>query len=350
VEQIYVGIDIHRKFSLLHVQNQKGEKLDTKRLNHDDVESIREYFMKYPHASVVMEASCGWMWFTDLLQELGFNVHLAHSSGVKAISSSHKKTDKEDAQILANLLRSNFLPEAYLSPKEVRDDRELFRHRAAMVKLRTNIKNKVHAQLIKLNFQPNSSDIFNIKGRAIIEKYQLSDVHQTVLDGWLSIIDFLELQIKSMEDIIKDRLKKDPRSVILQSMPGIGYLTAYAMISEIGDINRFRSAHAFCCYCGLVPSTKQSADKTRHGKLISGHSCLKLSFVESTHVAIRKDKYFKDIYERQVKTKSKCRSVIVCAHKMGLIVYKMLKENRTFIKNKTQNDEKKVGSNVSMTD
>ena len=372
METIYMGMDIHRKFSFVSVMDQEGNEIRKRRLEHDDMESFRSFFKAYKNANAAMEATCGWMWIADELEELGLNVTLAHSSGVKAISASHKKTDKIDAKTLAQLLRTNYLPKAYLAPREVRSNREILRYRTALIKMRTMVKNRVHSQFIKLNYKPSPSDIFGKKGRAIIEGYELPAVHRTVIEGWLLLIDFLDIQIKEVEQEIKSRLKDDNRALILQSLSGIGYLTAYTLISEIGYISRFKNGDHFSSYCGLVPSTHQSADKTRHGKLISGRVTLKWNLVEATHIAVRCDSYFATLYHKHLKTKSKGRALIVCAHKMAKIIYKMLKEERPYRpklakgekevisppspKNNHRSDipkatkgEKKVGSRTPMT-
>ena len=348
MEEIYVGIDLHRKFSFAAVMNKSGKIKENQRLEHDNLQKFISFFRKYDKAKITMEATCGWMWVADLLEDMGHEVTLAHSSGVKAISSSHKKTDKIDAKTLGNLLRTNYLPEAYLAPKEVRSNREILRLRTSLVKTRTMAKNRVQSQLIKINKRPLVTDIFGRKGREALENYELPEVHRKVVDEWLLLIDFVDMRIAEIEKEIKSRLEKDPRADILQSMPGIGMLTAYTIISEVGDIERFANADKFSSYCGLVPSTHQSADKVYHGRLVMGRTTLKWNIVEATHIAKMRDSYFATVFQKYLKKNNRTRATIICAHKMAKIIYRMLKEMRPY-RPKSKNGEMKVGSSAPVT-
>ena len=171
----YIGIDIHRKFSVVNVMDESGTEVERKRLEHDNPIGVREFFENYSGASAAVEATVGWMWLADELEALGIDVHLAQSAGVKLIAGSRLKTDKVDAKALANLLRTNFLPEAYLAPQDVRRQREILRYRMAMVKMRTMAKNRVHAMLIRLNIHPTATDIFGVKGKEMLCALELEE-------------------------------------------------------------------------------------------------------------------------------------------------------------------------------
>lgn len=101
-----------------------------------------------------MEATYGWEWLADQLTDAGFDVHLAHPLRTRAIAAARVKTDAVDARTLAHLLRSDLLPEAWIAPAELRDLRDLLRHRHALVGLRTSLKNRVHALLARQGILP----------------------------------------------------------------------------------------------------------------------------------------------------------------------------------------------------
>ena len=102
---------------------------------------------------VALEATYGWEWLAELLEEAGYDVHLAHPLRTQAIAAARVKTDAVDAKTLAHLLRTGLLPEAYIAPPELRDLRELLRHRAVLTRMRTAVKNRVHALLARQGIQ-----------------------------------------------------------------------------------------------------------------------------------------------------------------------------------------------------
>ena len=336
----YIGIDIHRKFSEVNVMNESGEQLERRRLEHDDIVGLREYFEKYSGASAVMEATVGWMWLADELENQGIEVHLAHSSGVKLIASSKLKTDKVDAKVLAQLLRTGFLPEAYLAPLDVRVYREILRWRTSLVKMRAMAKNRIHGLLMRLNIQFEATDIFGKKGREMLRALMIEEPYSSILLGWLDVIDFLDGQVKIVEDKIRKAISKDKRVDLLMTMPGIGLITAYTIIAEVGEIERFRSDKAFASYCGLFPSTHQSASKVYHGRISGGRRTLEWCIVESCHTAVRRDSYFATIFNKHKRSKGNGRAFIIAAREMARIIYKMLKEERSYVPRPKQKENR----------
>ena len=265
-------------------------------------------------------------------------------AGVKLIAGSRLKTDKVDAKALANLLRTNFLPEAYLAPQDVRRQREILRYRMAMVKMRTMAKNRVHALLIRLNIHPPATDIFGSKGKEMLYALELEEPYGRILVGWLEFIDFLDHQVKSLDKVILKNIGEDKKTEILRTLPGIGLVFAYTILAEVGEIERFRSDSAFASYSGLVPSTHQSADKVYHGRIgPAGRRTLKWAFVEAAHTAVRRDSYFSSIYHKHNKSKGNGKAIVIVAHQMSKIVYKMLRDERPY---KPRPKQKKSSSRV----
>jgi transposase len=188
---LYVGMDIHKNYSSVAVLDEKGDLVDRRRVSHRYREELTGYFneSRQGGTQVVMEATCGWSWLSDLLQDLGLEVRLANPSKVRIIAESQIKTDKIDAQVLAQLLRTNFLPESYLAPKEQREARDLLRYRITLVHIRSGVKNRIHALLTRLGHYHSFSDLFGKKGRRFLSSLELSPVHRQALDGYLCLID-----------------------------------------------------------------------------------------------------------------------------------------------------------------
>ena len=170
----WIGIDLHRRRSQIAVIDEHGELTLSRRIVNDR-ETFLELLGDPESAHVVLEATYGWEWLAELLEEAGYDVHLAHPLRTRAIAAARVKTDAIDAKTLAHLLRTGFLPEAYIAPRELRDLRELLRHRATLTRMRSAVKNRVHAILAKHGIANEHSDLFGKGGREFLAGLELRD-------------------------------------------------------------------------------------------------------------------------------------------------------------------------------
>jgi transposase len=160
-----VGIDLHRRRSVIVRMTEAGERLDSVRIDNDPIRLATEIAEAGEDPQVVLEATYGWYWAVDVLQGAGATVHLAHPLGVKGFTYRRVKNDVRDAADLADLLRMGRLPEAYVAPAAVRELRELVRHRAKLVAVRSGLKAGVHAVLAKQGVHLAVTDLFGVGGR-----------------------------------------------------------------------------------------------------------------------------------------------------------------------------------------
>jgi transposase len=348
---LYVGMDIHKRFSQVAVLNEGGEVLDQRRLNHTPVEELIEYFNRFPKdTQVIMEPTCGWAWLSDRIVSLGLEVILGHPLKVRLIAESQIKTDKVDALALAQLQRTGFLPRAYLAPPEIRKLRDLFRCRCVLVRMRTKLKLQIHALLDRLGIFHNFSDLFGKTGRAFLNGLTLESPYQQNLERQLRLMDFLSKEIQQIEWVIKHRVQENAGARRLMSIPGVGFILAYLFISEIGDISRFSSAAKLASYCGLVPTVKQSGNRLHHGHLTKrGNTLLRWGFIEAAQPAIRFNPELK-LWADRIRVK-KGSGVAVCAvaRKLVNIVYQILIQERDYVPRKirTKRSSSPVGNLVA---
>src|SRR3954452_7111503 len=155
-----VGIDLHRRRTVIVRMTEAGEQLGCVRIDNDPLALAAEIAKAGEHPDVVLEATYGWYWAVDVLQDAGAEVHLAHPLGVKGFTYRLVKNDVRDAADLADLLRMGRLPEGWIAPPDVRALRELVRHRAKVVAWRSALKASVHAVLAKQGLHLDVSDVF----------------------------------------------------------------------------------------------------------------------------------------------------------------------------------------------
>src|SRR5207237_1117799 len=160
-----------------------------------------------------------------------------------AIATAKIKTDKIDALKLADLLRGGYIAECYIPDKETMGLRELVsRHRLALVKMRTKMKNKIHSIILMKGVRITGVHPFT---RKHIEK--LKEIKDYRIDGYLRIIESLDSEINDVSRKIKLCVNENDIAKLLMTIPGIGYYSALLIVSEIGgDINRFPDSHHLC--------------------------------------------------------------------------------------------------------
>ena len=169
---------------------------------------------------VVLEATYGWYWAADTLGELGAHVHLAHPLGVKAFSYRRVKNDERDAADLADLLRMGRLPEAWIAPPATRELRELVRHRAKLVALRSRVKCQVHAVLASAGAVVAMADLFGVGGRGLLDRVELAPACRARVDSARRVIECLDFEVEVFTRLAAGRLRGHPGYGAVQAIPG----------------------------------------------------------------------------------------------------------------------------------
>jgi transposase len=261
-----VGMDLHRRRSVLVRMTEDGRKLATARITNSPAALRAELARAGASPRVVLEATYGWYWAADTLAAAGAEVHLAHPLGVKAYGYSRVKSDARDAANLADLLRMGRLPEAWITPPEIRDLRELTRYRHKLVGLRTSCKDQVHAVLAKLGVTVTCSDLFGAWGSAWLGGLRLPQPYAGKVTSLRQLIGELTTEVTMLNEVIADLLAGHGGYRVIQQLPGIGPVLAAVIIAEIGDVSRFRTAAHLASWAGLTPKHRES-DVT----IIRGH-------------------------------------------------------------------------------
>ncbi|APG94438.1 transposase for insertion element family protein (plasmid) [Sinorhizobium americanum] len=330
----HIGVDYHKSYSHLVVQDSSGKTLRSGRVKNDrqSLGGFLEPYRENSHA--VVEATRNWMVMYDWLDDICDDVVLAHPLKVKAIADAKIKTDKIDATVLAHLLRADLVPEAWAPSDKARELRIALRERMFYVRLRTMTKNRIvtvfdrypeQAALLK-----KLADLFGSAGRVQLAELKVSPIDRIQIDRGLAFIGDINERIKQSEATIRAMTKANADVKLLKTIPGIGEFFARLIDAEVDDIGRFRTPKKLAAYAGLVPSTYSSGGKTYHGKIIKqGNKWLRWAFVEAVAPAIATDPQLRAQYEH-LKNRGTNKTRVAIARKLLTIAFHILRDQRAY--------------------
>jgi transposase len=260
-----VGMDLHRRRSVLVRMTEDGRKLETVRIENSPAALRGVLARAGRNPRVVVEATYGWYWAADVLDAAGAEVHLAHPLGVKAFSYRRVKNDERDCADLADLLRLGRLPEAWIAPPEVRGLREVTRYRHKLVGQRTSCKDQVHAVLAKSGIPVTRSDIFGPGGGIWLDGLPLPQPYAGKVASLRALIGVLDREIARLEEQAAGLLAGDRGYAALRQLPGIGPVLGAVIAAEIGDITRFAKPGQLASWAGLTPRHYESDTRVIRG-------------------------------------------------------------------------------------
>jgi transposase len=318
----FVGMDLHRRRSVIVRMTEAGVRLETTGIV-NDAERLRSVLARAGESpEVVLEATYGWYWAADVLQEAGASVHLAHPLGVKAFEYRRVKTDERDAADLADLLRMGRLPEAWIAPPATRELRELVRHRAKLVGLRSRCKAEVHAVLAKCGVQVLMSDLFGGEGTDLLDRLDLPAPYAARIASLRRVLDTVDFEIDVFASLVRGRLAGDPGYAAIQRIPGVGAVLGAVFVAEIGDVGRFPGPAQLASWAGLTPKHHESDTHVHRGRITKqGSRLVRWAAVESVQI-LPKTSHIGAVRERVAARRGRNVGVIAAAREqLGLVYY-----------------------------
>ena len=337
--QQFIGCDAHKKFSVFASINDRGEYGPAQRVSHER-EQFRRYLEQLPAPSdIAIETSGCYYWIVDEMERAGHTPHLAHALTANRRMQGRQKTNDRDARGLAMLLRNGTLPEVWIPPAELRDQREILRWRMSLSHQRAQIKNRIHGVLQRYNIDIEMSDLFGDRGRELLleRRQELPPYSQQSVVQQLEMIDRLEDQIRECERTVKEMLYPSVERDLLDTLPCVGPVLSAVLALELGDVHRFPSAQDLASYAGLVPSAHDSADKHRAGRCPRDcNQYLKWAYVEaanliSVHRRKWPNKHVVQLYERvKASTKMHGKATVAVARHLAESSYWMLSRQEVY--------------------
>ena len=327
---IHIGVDLHRTFCYVTALDANGSVLHQGRINNQR-EALQEYFRRWPSpVRVVFEACSFWPAFVEAVESEVAQLYMVHPQRVKAIASAKLKNDRVDSLTLAHLLRADLLPLAWLADRETRQRRTRTRVRIELGRLRTRLKNRIHALLHQQGLRPPVSDLFGKAGRAWLATAPLPPAEQEAMVCYLALLDSCQQQVEQRQRALLAATADDDRVRWLSSIPGIGGYGANIILAEIGDITRF-DRKALFSFAGLVPRVRESADKSWHGPITrAGSSRLRWIMVEAAVTAVRTSPGARAFFERLCRRKPRHVARVALARKLLGAVYALLRDGACF--------------------
>jgi transposase len=343
-----IGMDVHYQFSKVAFRDGQGVLVRRERLDHPDRTKLRERLAEWPlGVPVVLEASFGWGWLSDLMTEAGLDVHLSNCGKVERMRQARgwAKTNDKDCELTSLLpFEAANWWEVWRAPKEVRDRREQMRYRADLVALQTVTKNRIHALFHRHGIFHEFSDLFGGPGREFLTGLcrngspYLSAEALNVLRGQIRLLDHLRGQLTDVARSLRGRLEKTPLIHLLKSIPGFGLVLAHVLAAEIGQIDRFRSHRALASYSLLAPRSNDTGEpdpeqspKGRHLG-VQGNRTLKWAFIEAAHGAVRSGGRWRAWFDRVTHggKKDRNRGYIKVARELVKVVYVVWKRQAPY--------------------
>jgi len=319
------GLDVHKESTYATILDVNGKIVNQKRMGNDLVSS---YLSGFKIDKIGMESSNQIVPLYRLLTRNGYQVSVSHPKKTRYIAEAKIKSDRVDSKAIAELVRLDALPSAYIPDPEIAMLREKIRRRAFLVRERVRLRTKIKSILTYEGIKPPSTHgLFTEKGVEWLHGLSLEPV-----ESYLTVIKPLDDEIKRISKHLKELAEDDEDVRLLMTIPGVGYYTALLVMSEIGDINRFSDGDKLCSYAGLVPSTHASGGTVRHGNITKeGSRWLRWVMVEAAMTHVHKyDTAITKAYHRIAERRGRQVAIVAAARKLLMCCYAVLKNRHPY--------------------
>jgi transposase len=326
----YAGLDAHVRYLRIAVLDKDGNLVLETTVPCEDPERLVRELAPYRPLSVVVETSPSWPWIHDLLVAEGIDFRLAHAKHLRMIAHSAQKNDTVDARLLARMLLAGLIPEAYPRVGPQRDLLRLVRHHAWLVRNRTVLVNRIHAQLHERRLLLEREKLLRREGREWLKTVawpRLTPEQQQILATHLELIEVLDGQIRAIRRRVVRTARQVPEAALLGSVPGIGPYWGILLAAELLPIGRFPNAKKFISYAGLAPTTRSSGGHTSHGPIPKGaNRWVRNALVSATatHVQRAPDSPVTRHYQELKARLGWRKARVAAARKLARAVYRML--------------------------
>ena len=328
---LYVGVDLHKhsiSVCVVELAGRERKIVKRKRFRCEEEDLMADYFAALGEYQLVVEATASYEWFVQLVEPTADRVVLAHPGHLRVIAQSKRKTDKLDAQTLAEFLALDQIPEAWRPTLRVRQHRTLVRHRHYVQGRITSVKNKLRRVLSHYN--ADIKTLFSKSGQEYLATIELTAADRFTVDLLSEELDQHSERLKQVDKQLKTFAKQAPVAeqearAVLDSMPCVGPVTIDVVLAEVGDIRRFGSQRKATAYAGLAPGIRESAGKAKQlGITKQGSRLLRTILVETAWRLVIKTRRWGALYE---KLKARCgakKAIVAVARRVWCVMVSIL--------------------------
>jgi len=328
----YWGLDVHKKVVQAVALGEDGSV--RRRLRFPCTREALRLFAERelaPDDRMALEATTNTWAVADLLQPHVAEIVVSNPMRTRAIAEAKIKTDRVDALVLAQLLRSDFLPKVWIPDVATRTLRQITSQRAALVADRTRLKNRIHAILHQRLIEPPVEDLFSKTGRNFLGSVELDETDRAMLDASLRLLDAVEAEIAQTDKRVAELAYRGEQARLLMTLPGVDYVVAQTLVATLGDITRFPSGDRAASYVGLVPRTHQSAEHCYHGPITKqGRAHARWMLVQAAQHLGSHPGPLGAFFRRLAKKKNRNVAVVATARKLIVVAWHMLTSNQPY--------------------
>lgn len=331
---IAVGVDVHKRQCTVAIQTEEGELACFGPMENTRP-GWRELLKQLPSdAEIALEVSTSGYFAMSVLEEAGWldRAHWVHTAGIDSLRK--QKYDRLDAKRLARKLSvadRDPLPEAWFPPAEIRQLRLRARQRCWLAVLRTQVKNRLQSLLQMHGLRPTVTDVFGVAGRSWLAGQILPEATRESVGQLLQVHDFLSHELEQAEAYLRAVQGQFPELRRLRTIPGIGEILAPVIWSEMGRLDRFRSAEAWVNYTGLVPSLYESGEVSIRGGIThQGSAWVRWALIAAAQGAILGLNAFARRYRRLRRRKPANVAKTAIARSLARCVYGVLKHQEDY--------------------
>lgn len=331
----YVGIDLHKKTIAVCVVNKERKVLERKKFLCADVNNIVAWFSQLGPFQFVVEATAAYEWLVQRLEPLAADWVLAHPGKMRVIAESTKKTDRLDAQTLAEFLALGMVPKAYRPNARQREHRKLVRHRAQCQQRVSRLKCQI--RYLAATYNADHRQLFQPKSlEELRQRADLTEADQFILTERLFDYEQALERLKAAKTELKGFAAKGSpaeqrQRQILLSAPGVGQVVSEVVLAELGDVARFDSLKDATAYAGLVPAKRESDGKGKDlGITKKGSRLLRWVMVEAAWLAVANSARWRTVFEGLKKRRQSKRAIIAVARRLLGVLVSMLKSGNAY--------------------
>jgi len=333
-----IGVDLHKASLTATVLDASGVVLERKDIPTKCRNQVAAYFASHgPEVQVAVESVGFYHWFWDTVKPKVRKLYLADPAGVRACAGRRTKTDRNDSLLLAQLLRDDRLPMAYVPDEPIRALRELCRHRHRLARQLALARRHLRWLALKNNLPGPATFVSDRAQKWLLaQSSKLSAVHRLSARQFLDQIISLERQLTDVESVLTETVAAHadlaPTLALIQSVPGIGLITALTVLCECGNIRRFDNIDELSCYAGLSPRVRQSGETVHHGHISKqGPPPLRWVLQQAAWVAIRTDPNARRIFARIAKRSGSKKAATALGRKLLSYAWSVCRRGQPFV-------------------